>query len=148
MSNLVVGDLNNDGFPDVAAVNPNGGPWSLIILMNHGNGSLKMYPNILYNSLSTDRNYIALADVNNDGNLDIVMTSAPQVGTGRIFVFAGYGNFTFKSPGYGTTYNLTSSPLAVLSGDIRASGKADICVTSVNDTKTASLSNYTVVSVL
>ncbi|WP_263418920.1 FG-GAP repeat domain-containing protein [Terriglobus albidus] len=108
-----VGDLNGDGLMDI--VLGKGRHWPLFnrVLFNDGHGSF------LANNLGTspDRTYsAALADVDGDGHLDIVVSNdAPD----RKLVYRndGKGNFTesgtFGSPNWATRY----VTLADLNGD-------------------------------
>ena len=68
------------------------------------------------------RTLIALADLNNDGNLDVVVGSAfgASDGNGLITVLLGNGDGTFKPPAlYGTGYDPEAFALADVNGDGR-----------------------------
>jgi hypothetical protein len=101
-----LGDFNNDGNVDAAVVsvylNDNGAPASetLQILLGNGDGTFAFaqsvpvpsfnfngYPNPVVGSLLTP----AIADLNGDGNLDIILPDA-----GQVQIFYGNGDGTFQ----------------------------------------------------
>ena len=71
---LVTGDLNNDGFIDICAQILG----KLYVFYNDGNGSFSQYEIIENSNNSSEywyENSIALGDVDNDGDLDIIATN-------------------------------------------------------------------------
>jgi hypothetical protein len=108
-----VGDVNGDGLPDI--VLGKGRHWPLFnrVLLNNGRGG------VIASNLGTapDRTYsAALADVNGDGYLDIVVSNdAPD--RKLVYLNDGKGHFTetgtFGSPNWTTRY----VTLADLNGD-------------------------------
>jgi hypothetical protein len=119
-NDLVVADLNGDGWPDVALVGQNA---VVYILLNDGKGSLALagtYP------ISGTGYELVASDINNDGKLDlcIAMTS-----TTRVAILLGKGNGTFSAaPDYDTTL---SSPYGIAAGDLNGDGSRDLVVTSL-----------------
>lgn len=72
---LAVGDVTGDGHPDVVV----GSPTSVALLIGDGTGGFE-----LVNSLSfgMTRNCLALADMNADGKLDLILGSSLALGNG------------------------------------------------------------------
>jgi hypothetical protein len=120
-----VGDLNGDGLPDI--VLGKGRHWPLFsrVLLNDGKGgftasNLDRAPSRTYSA--------ALADVDGDGDLDIVVSNdAPDRKT--IYLNDGKGHFaeagTFGSPIWTTRY--------VTLADINGDGRPDIVVANRGD---------------
>jgi hypothetical protein len=120
-----IGDLNGDGLPDI--VLGKGRHWPLFnrVLLNDGRGAF--IPSNL--GTASDRTYsAALADVDGDGHLDIVVSNdAPD----RKLVYRndGKGNFTeattFGSPDWATRY--------VTLSDLNGDGYPDIVAANRGD---------------
>jgi hypothetical protein len=115
---LALGDFNKDGKADlVVSTNGGNGSPSMNIYLSNGDGTFSpgaQYSVPLYAG-------VAVADVNGDGNLDLIITSFGS----PVEVFRGNGDGTFKSPisGPSDTY---SSQAAV--GDFNRDGKLDIAI--------------------
>jgi len=100
---VAVGDFNGDGKPDLVATLPG----HLDLMLGNGDGTFQ-YP-VQY-SLSSDGGLQAASDLNNDGNIDLLV---PNLG-----VLLGNGNGTFRSQ---QTFSLPGlGQLADLNGDGRA----------------------------
>jgi hypothetical protein len=113
---LAVGDFNKDNKKDLAVMVAS----DVVILLGDGDGTFQPP---LSNSLSSGaQGGIAIADLNRDGNQDIV------VGTGNVeavAVLLGNGNGTFGAPKY--FYDpLADVPSAVAVGDFNGDGIPDI----------------------
>ncbi len=114
----VVGDFNGDGKLDVAVPSPH----LVAIFLGYGDGTLQ--PEVDYPITGDSNNggtSAIVADVNGDGNLDIVTN-----GVG-VLLGAGDGTFTnaFSIP------LLTSTPIGDLKvGDINGDGKLDLAMAS------------------
>jgi hypothetical protein len=86
---MTVGDFNNDNLWDIVVVN-----WvtnNLGVLLGYGNG--RFGP--ITNYSTGDDSYpiaVAVGDLNNDSQLDIVVAN---YGTNNVGVLFGYGNGTF-----------------------------------------------------
>ncbi|MBA3912814.1 MAG: VCBS repeat-containing protein, partial [Acidobacteriales bacterium] len=118
---LRAGDFNNDGIPDVALAIP-GFPNSYIsILFGNGDGTFQSPLSI---TLSEQIEDLAVGDLNNDGNLDIVWESSISVDA---HVLLGKGNGSFR---IGSVYNLQAVARDSLAlGDLNGDGILDLVST-------------------
>jgi len=115
---VVVGDFNGDGIPDLAACgeNPLGGSVYSILLGN-GDGTFQRA-----HTYSDGGAYgIAVADLNRDGKLDLVMD-----GPGPVVVALGNGDGTFQKS---VSYPAAMSSYGLAVGDFNGDGKDDVVIT-------------------
>ena len=125
---IAVGDFNNDGKPDFAV----SGIGGVSIALGNGDGTFHAGGGIsTLGCFGCTAGPIALADVNGDGFLDVVLAKGavlvPPGGSsvGTITVYLGNGNGSFK-PGVNYTIGYTSTSVAI--GDLNGDGKPDIVV--------------------
>lgn len=98
-SSIAAGDFNSDGKPDLAVVNApnyqtapqiNG---NLSILLNVGDGTFQ--PAVDYQPCPSPDS-VFVADLNHDGNLDVIAMTSSSIGPSGILL--GNGDGTFQSP--------------------------------------------------
>jgi hypothetical protein len=117
---VAVGDFNEDGLLDVAVAdnNNNKSPGNLSILLGEGNGALQAPV-----SYSTEGSpyFVAVADLNGDKHLDLVMANHG----GGVAVYLGNGDGTFQNASY---YHAGGNPQAVAIADFNRDGVPDLAV--------------------
>ena len=91
---MVAGDFNNDGHLDLATANSDDGTVSVLLGDGHGGfgAAIDSSPSASYPRVS-----LAVADFNNDGNLDLAMSPLYD-GLGSRGVLLGNGDGTFQAP--------------------------------------------------
>ena len=123
---FILGDFNNDGIPDVAAINageyaPTG---TITIFLGNGDGTFTVAgtsPAFGYNPTA-----IATADVNGDGNADLIVVqqgSSTSSG-GQVVIFFGNGDGTFTQAS--STTSLASVASSTLPADLNDDGHVDL----------------------
>jgi hypothetical protein len=130
---VAIGDVNGDGIPDIVVIslcesgsNCESGDGTVGVLLGNGDGTFQ--PAVVYSSGGYDARSVAIADLNGDGYLDLVVAnecaSGPGSCTGEVSILLGNGNGTFQTParyssGGGGTFS-------VAIGDLRGNGTLDI----------------------
>jgi Bacterial Ig-like domain (group 3)/FG-GAP-like repeat len=127
------GDFNNDGKSDLAVANQcqesSCGNGSVSVLLGNGDGSFQAAQSFPAAGFETD--FVAVADFNADGNLDLAVTSQCQDNScqnGGVSILLGKGDGTFREA---QSYNsLGSRADSVTVADLNADGKPDLLVSN------------------
>jgi hypothetical protein len=126
-SSVAVGDFNGDGFLDLAVTDTNDfleGDGAVSILLGNGDGTFQNAVN--YAASPGYPYFVAIADLNNDGNLDLAVANHG----GDLAVYLGNGDGTFQA---GVNYVAGENPQSVAIGDFNGDGILDLAVTNVED---------------
>ncbi|MFP5226504.1 MAG: beta strand repeat-containing protein [Acidobacteriota bacterium] len=138
IANIVTGDFTGDGKPDVVVTTSGAltsGPNSIYLFTNNGDGTLAAP--VAIDAPTNTPVGLAAGDLNGDGKLDFVITTASNSSantTGALLVYLNQGSGSFAppaslSPGY--------NPGPVTIGDLNGDGKLDIVVASTDQNYTA-----------
>jgi len=130
---MVAGDVNADGKPDLVTSTDG----IVSVLLGNGEGAFgapQTYNAGIPNSSFTF-SYLALADFNGDGAIDLATSS---LGSGALGVLLGTGTGAFK-PGVTAAVGANSRGIAV--GDLDGDGAADVAVANSNDNTFSVLHN-------
>jgi FG-GAP-like repeat len=121
---VATGDFNGDGIPDVVVGQENNyGSTGVTVYLAKGDGSF--YPGISYGA-SSQMGYVAVADFNGDGKLDIAATDSQG---GVVQIFLGNGDGTFSIGGaYPTDAGEGPYPENVVTGDFNHDGVIDLAI--------------------
>lgn len=117
---LAGGDLNGDGYPDIAVANYCSG--TVAVLMNNGNGTFAA--RVVYAAGSSPSSVI-IKDLNGDGKGDLAL--ANYAASSNVSVLMNNGNGTFAAR---VGYNAGSNPISVASDDFNGDGIADLVVSN------------------
>lgn len=117
---LGIGDLNGDGYPDIVTANSSDNDISVVL--NNGSGGFIPSTGSPF-PVSTSPYPLALGDMNNDGHLDIVSTSASSK---FLTILFGDGSGTFSRSDIPLR---TTSPGFVAIGDVDDDSIADLVMT-------------------
>lgn len=121
---IAVGDFNKDGKLDVVVSNFGSlAPASISVLLGNGNGTFQPQTNL---PLPADAGpwEVAVADLNGDGNLDIVSSNNNET---YLSIYLGNGDGTFQTP---THASVSFAPENVVIMDFNGDGIPDIAVMS------------------
>src|SRR6266446_6230965 len=123
---VAVADVNHDGKPDLIVGNSCGFPCdatgAVAVLLGNGDGTFRAA--VIYNSGFYIVYSVTVADVNGDGNPDLVVANGSNPGT--VGVLLGNGDGTFRPA---ITYDSGGSlPFWVAVADVNGDGKLDLIV--------------------
>jgi len=140
---VVIADVNADHKPDLLVAHGCGEEVcdsKVGVLLGLGNG--RFQPVVLYSSGGSGSSSLAVADVNRDGKLDVVVTHCHPLGDGNcpvkqngtVGILLGNGNGTFQPP---TNYDAGGfASWSVATGDLNGDGKLDLVVANRGSTLT------------
>ncbi|MGF1693244.1 FG-GAP repeat domain-containing protein [Photobacterium kagoshimensis] len=128
---LAVGDMNGDKSIDIVVGESGTGSKGLIYL-NNGKGIFDS-ATVIWDDNNESSTSVALADVNDNGKLDVFVTDAD--GRNRLYLNEGDVTFSQSSSSFGT-----KGQRAVFS-DINSNGKPDILILDANSLVTAYSNN-------
>lgn len=116
---IAVGDFNGDGIPDLAACGEGhlSSETSYSILLGKGDGTFQR----AHTYADGGAYGIAVADLNRDGKLDLIMD-----GPGPVVVALGNGDGTFQKS---VSYPAAQSSYGLAVGDFNGDGKVDVVIT-------------------
>lgn len=129
---VAAGDVNGDGKPDLLVANACANPEkcsysSAGVLLGNGDGTFQ--PVVLYDSGGASYTTVAVADLNHDGKLDLVLTTADDAvgsGGGSVSVLRGTGDGTFQPA---VAYDLGGDGAwALVVADVNGDGNPDVVV--------------------
>jgi uncharacterized membrane protein len=136
---VAVADLNGDGKLDLVVANENQNKndtqGAISVMLGKGNGTFRAPAN--YSSGGQSAYSVAVADVNGDGKLDLVVANGcagSDCSTGGVSVLLGKGDGTFKKP---VTYSSGAASVFgshVAVGDLNGDGKLDLAVATTGTT--------------
>jgi hypothetical protein len=147
---VAAGDVNKDGKLDLVTVNYcvtncSGKPSMVSILLGNGDGTFQSPSSVPTNDYPSA---VALADINGDGNLDMLVTVGGLVidgisgqsrgpahppglsNPGFVEVILGNGDGTFQK---GVSYPSGSQPASIAVGDFNGDGLLDVATSNLED---------------
>ena len=137
---LAIGDINGDGQLDIVTYSPNGGPSNagdIGVLLGTGGGKFGQetttFPLTGIGGGDGTSPSFVLADVNNDGHLDVVAVTEVIGGSAVLAVMQGDGHGTFAAPNeHATTLGVGGLGYAewLLSADFNKDGLPDFLMTT------------------
>lgn len=132
-ANAFAGDFNHDGNLDVAIGHGALGFAGISILLGNDDGTFQA-PG-LFNDIG-DGALVNTADINGDGNLDLIVAAPFSVDGERVTIMFGNGDGTFQ-PGVNT--EAASAPFTTAVADFNHDGAPDVAVSNGSPTDTVSI---------
>ncbi len=121
---LEVGDINNDGLPDIVVMSAAGTDPDLEVLTQNANGTFNLHTD--YNIGATPAvSSLAIGDINGDTLLDAVVTYSNNIQFSRIGVFLQNNRATLDPE---VAHLSADIPRAVAISDVTGDGRKDVIV--------------------
>ena len=117
---IVAGDFRGTGVKDLVIPNTAAVSTSLSLVPNNGDGTFGAP--VAFNTGGNKPSAVAVADMNNDGKLDVVVTNELS---NTVAILLGSGNGRFQSA---HVFPVGVNPVAVAVGDFNGDGKTDVAV--------------------
>lgn len=127
---IASGDFNGDGNPDFVMGNCCDTAAGVTVFLSNPDGSLQAGVNYLSAEDSQELQYVAVADFNHDGKLDI---AAADSDNNVVQIFYGVGDGTFTVGPSVTSGEYEDSARGIAVADFNHDGFADIAIANVND---------------
>ncbi|WP_287131373.1 FG-GAP-like repeat-containing protein [Candidatus Cyanaurora vandensis] len=140
---VVTGDLDNDGdldFVTGSAIYDRYYDSSVTTSLNNGNGTFTNRSQFLFPSTNYLLTDLTLGDFDEDGDLDVALTSSSQVfGSPSVTLLKNRGNGTFGSGE--RIFTPVGYPYAIVSGDLDSDGDLDLAFSSAGNNRVQVLRN-------
>jgi FG-GAP-like repeat/PASTA domain/FG-GAP repeat len=120
-TSVAIGDLNDDGKPDLAAANRYAGMPTVSVLLNRGDGSF----GAKHDYAGADPVWVTIGDLNGDGRPELAVANF-ELHSVSVFANNGDGSFR-KRPDYATGIGTRS----VAIGDLNGDGRPDLATTDL-----------------
>jgi flagellin len=119
-----LGDLNGDGILDAVTVNRDGGALATVFVsFGNGDGTFQEGASINYGSSNADD--VAIADFDNDGDLDFVIKTAGVSDRVKLYTNDGAGSFSLSGQAEGQ-----NGWGELSTGDLNNDGNADVVIST------------------
>jgi len=126
-SGLVTGDFNHDGKQDLAVGSLRKKVAGLVIWLGNGDGTFQQRGEYQVGGTQTNSMFLATGDVNNDGNLDLIVLRG---GEAAFWVLLGNGDGSFQPPAQFTVAG--EVPTQAILGDFNRDGALDSVFLLIN----------------
>jgi hypothetical protein len=124
LGSIVAGDFNGDGIPDLATTDEFTG--SVTVYLGNGDGTFKAGSTVLTETSGGGSLVVlAAADVNTDGNLDLIVPVYSNNGSSGVVVLLGNGDGTFHQAN-GSPITVSNFANRAMVGDFNGDGIPDV----------------------